>query len=95
MLLLSFLISLSLQRIAAQPALLFNKRLPKSLPVNDLTFIAYEKRKPMFAEYGKRGRKLPTFAEYGKRVPKFAEYGKRAFSGVGTKWINKYNAMMQ
>jgi len=60
-----------------------------------LTFIAYEKRKPMFAEYDKRSRKLPKFAEYGKRIPKFAEYEKRTFSGVGTEWVNKYNAMMQ
>ena len=71
------------------------KRLPKSVPINDLTFIAYEKRKPMFAEYGKRSGKLPKFAEYGKRMPKFAEYGKRTFSGAGTEWVNKYNALMQ
>ena len=49
----------------------------------------------MFAEYGKRSRKLPKFAEYGKRIPKFAEYGKRTFSGAGAEWVNKYNALMQ
>ena len=54
----------------------------KSLPVTDLTFVAYEKRKPMFAEYG-------------KRVPQSGKYGKRTFSGVGSKWIDKYNALMQ
>ena len=54
----------------------------KSLPVTDLTFVAYEKRKPMFAEYG-------------KRVPHFSNYEKRRFSGVGSKWIDKYNALMQ
>ena len=72
MLLVCFLISLNFQKIAAVGNL-------KSLPVTDLTFVAYEKRKPMFAEYG-------------KRVPQFS---KRRFSGVGSKWIDKYNALMQ
>ena len=80
MLILYFFITLNFQKIAVQASI--GKRSLQRLPLNVLTFVAYDKR-------------MPTFAEYGKRTPKFAEYRKRNFSGVGTNWIDKYNALMQ
>ena len=89
MLLICFLISLNFPKIASEE--FAEKRLPQSVPINDLTFVAYEKRKPMFAEYGKR---RPKFAEYGKRVPPFAEYEKRMVTGVDSKWMDLVQSML-
>ena len=90
MFLLCFLISLSIQKIAAHES--FEKRLPETIPINDLTFVTYDKRRPMYAENGKR---KPKFAVYSKRVSELAdEYKKRLFPAIDSEYLDLVQLML-